>query len=45
LQSAVGVFLGDRNNQSKVRFDQFFFGLLGFRFAAVNEGQRALSVR
>src|SRR5216683_2720434 len=42
LQSAVGIFLGDRNDQSKIGLDQFFFGLLGFRFAAVNERQRAL---
>ena len=42
LQSAVGVFLGDGNNQAQVGFDQFFLGLLGFRFAAVNERQCAL---
>ncbi len=42
LQTAVGIFLGDRNNQPKVSFDQFFFGLLGFRLAAVNKRQRAL---
>src|SRR5712692_1943242 len=41
LQSAVGILLGDRNNQPKVGFDQFFFGLLGFRLAAVNKRQRA----
>src|SRR3989454_774116 len=42
LQSAIGIFLGDRNNQPQVGFNQFFFGLLGFRLAAVNECQRAL---
>src|SRR5258708_24803175 len=41
-QSTVGIFLRDRNNQSKVGLDQFLFGLLGFRFAAVNESQGAL---
>src|SRR5258707_2635743 len=42
LQSAVGIFLGDRNDQSEVGFDQFFFSLLGFRFAAMDERQRTL---
>src|SRR5260370_286478 len=45
LQSAVGVLLGDGNNQSKVGLDQFLLGLLGFRFAAVNQRQRALQLR
>src|SRR5215469_12728468 len=42
LQSAVGIFLRDGNDQAQVRFDQFFLRLLGFRFAAVNQRERAL---
>ena len=42
LQAAVGVFLGDRNDQAQVRFDQFFLGLFGFRFSAMNQRERAL---
>src|SRR6202521_1809643 len=42
LQSAVGIFFGDRNDQPKVGFDQFFFSLFGFGLAAMNERQRAL---
>ena len=41
LQAAVGVFLGDGNDQAQVGLDQFLLGLLGFRFAAKND----LSVR
>ena len=42
LQAAVGVFLGDGNHQAEVGLDQFFLGLLGFRFAAQDDLQRAL---
>src|SRR5882724_7840286 len=44
LQTAIGIFLGDGNDQSQVGFDQFLFGLFGFRFATVDEGQRALQL-
>ena len=44
LQAAVGVFLGDGNHQAEVRFDQFFFGLLGFGFAPKNHLKRALQL-
>src|SRR6266566_710898 len=42
LQAAVGVLLGDGYDQAEVGFDQFLFGLLGFRFAAVNQRERTL---
>src|SRR5580658_4511203 len=45
LQAAVGVFFRDGNDQAKVGFDQLFFGLLGFGFAAVDERERALEFR
>jgi hypothetical protein len=45
LQAAVGVFLGDGNDQAQVGFDQFFFGLFGFGFAAQDHLQRALQFR
>ncbi|CGX68838.1 Uncharacterised protein [Salmonella enterica subsp. enterica serovar Typhi] len=32
LQTSVGVFLGDRNNQTQVRFNHLFFRTAGFRF-------------
>src|SRR5205823_13985220 len=37
-----GVLLGDGYDQAEVGFDQFLFGLLGFRFAAVNQRERTL---
>src|SRR5208337_3325642 len=42
LQPAIGVFLGDGNNESQVRFNQFLLGLFRFRFAALNDSERAL---
>ena len=36
LKAAVGVFLGDGNDQAKIGLDQFFLGLFGFGFAAMN---------
>src|ERR1700678_2114775 len=45
LQTAVGVFLRDRNHQPQVRFDQFFLGLFRFRFAPKNHLQPALQFR
>ena len=33
LQTAVGVFLGDRDNQTQVRFNHLFLRTTGFRFA------------
>ena len=36
LQATVGVFLGDRDNQTQVRFDHFLLGLTGFFFALLN---------
>ena len=44
LQAAVGIFLRDGNDQAKVGFDQFFLGLLGFRFAAKDHLKRALQL-
>ena len=32
LQTAVGVFLGDRDNQTQVRFNHLFLRTAGFRF-------------
>ncbi len=32
LQAAVGVFLGDRDNQTQVRFNHLFLRTAGFRF-------------
>ena len=32
LQTTVGVFLGDRDNQTQVRFNHLFFRTAGFRF-------------
>ncbi len=45
LQSAVRVLLRDRYDQAKVRFDQFFLRLFGFRFAANDHLNRALQLR
>ena len=42
LQSAVGVFLGDGNDQSKISFRQFALGLLGVGFATNNDGKSTL---
>src|SRR6059058_5173105 len=42
LQTPVGVLLGYGYDQAEVGFDQFLFGLLGFRFAAVNQRERTL---
>src|ERR1700730_8014271 len=42
LQAAIGIFFRDGNDQAQVGFDQFLFGLFGFGFAAMNDGERAL---
>src|SRR5215471_2751399 len=44
LQTAVGVFLRDGDDQAKVGLDQFLLGLFGFRFAALNDGEGALQL-
>ena len=44
LQSAVRVFLGDRNDQTQVGFDQFAFGLTGLLFADDDRLQRPLDL-
>ena len=41
LQSAVGVTLGDGDNQAQVGFDELLLGGLGFLFAAFDDLQRA----
>src|SRR5215469_9193417 len=41
LQAVMGVFLGDRNNEAKVGFSQFFLGLDGLRFTSLDEGEGA----
>ena len=40
IQAAIGIFLGDGNNQAS-RFGQFF-GLFRFGFPTMDQGQRAL---
>ncbi len=42
LQAAVGVFLGDGDDQTKVGFGQFALGLLGVRFPPKDDGEGAL---
>jgi len=38
VQAAIDVFLGDRNDQPEIGFDQVFLGALGFDFAMTNHG-------
>ncbi len=45
LQTAIRIFLGNGHDQAQVRFDQFLLGLLGFRFAAMNDREGALQFR
>jgi hypothetical protein len=41
LQATIGVFLGDRDDQSKVGLDQFLLGLLRLCFTARDHVDRA----
>jgi hypothetical protein len=45
LQAAVGVFLGDGDDQAQVRFDQLFFGLFRFGFAREESPEACASAR
>ena len=44
LQAAVGVFLGDRDDQAEVGFDQFLLRLFGLVFAAQDGVERLLQL-
>jgi hypothetical protein len=44
LQAAVGIFLRDRHDEAQVGLNQFLLRLFGFRFAPVNDRQRALQL-
>ncbi len=43
LHAAIGIFLGNRNDEAKVCLGELGFGLLGFRLAKPNGRERALS--
>ncbi len=45
LQAAVGVALGDRNDQPQVGFDQLLLGDVGFLLAALDDLQRTAQLR
>jgi len=42
LEAAVAIFFGDGDNQTEIGLGEFFFGLIGFGFAAVDQGESAL---
>ncbi len=44
LQSAIGIFLGDGNDEAEVGLDQLFFGLFGFGFSPKYHLEHALQV-
>jgi hypothetical protein len=44
LQSAVGIFLGNGDDQPKVSLGQLFFGYFGLRFAAPDNREAALQI-
>src|ERR1700688_1453425 len=44
LQSAIGVFFGDGNDEAEVGLDQFFFGLFGFGFSPKYHLKHALQI-
>src|SRR5579864_2638364 len=44
LQSAIGVFFRDGDDEAKVGLDQFFFGLLGFGFSPKYHLKHALQI-
>ena len=45
LQPAIAVFLGDRNHQPQVGFDEFALGLLRIHVALDHSALRALQIR
>ena len=45
LQAAVGVLLGDGNDQTKIGFDQLSLGLLGVHVALNHFALRALQLK